>query len=152
MNDKPKILKLTEHLKQDSEPIKVLVPPRKKWGENGMIVFFEGMQNIVDDRELTGRHLRALIFLMSQATFENFITISQTKAAKRLGISRSNMNGIFKDLEKKDLIYRCNPIGNTNIYKLSSTLGWRGKLSNLSKERKKTKEEISKENFGDSFG
>jgi DNA-binding IclR family transcriptional regulator len=79
--------------------------------------------------DLTGREYRVLAYFMAELDFENFIRVSQTEVAERLGIDRANVSRAVKRFVELDIIHK-GPRGPQGwTYQLDPSLGWKGRAS-----------------------
>jgi len=85
---------------------------------------------------LTGREWDVLAMLMHQLQYENTVHAETTRIAKALGISVSNASDCIRALIAKGFfIDTGEKIGRTRILALASTIGYKGDLKKLHRER-----------------
>lgn len=106
-----------------------------------MIASTEGLQRIATDlgKEMHGRDFRVLFYLLSAATFGNFIVPSQSEVARALGIDQSDVNRSFKRLRDLGII-GLDPVsrkvrGAPKRWHLANSLFWKGSAYSLSEAR-----------------
>jgi hypothetical protein len=116
----------------------VYIPyPKPKITANRWIMTFQdSLKLIATDKDMTGQTLKVMLLLMSDLEFENYITIKQVAIAKELGIHKVDVSKAMKLLVEKGIILKVKE-GSTTGYKLNPNYGWKGKASNMQKERER---------------
>ena len=113
----------------------VWVNGKVKWHEDWFMGIQESFFNVAADRDLNGETLRVWMYMLSRMGFENWVTFPQRDICESLGIQKSHVSRSIKKLTDKGLILKGPKLGRTTAYKLNSHYAWKGKTSNLSKDR-----------------
>ena len=98
--------------------------------------FFMGMQDGFENlakEKLKSEELNVFLFLLSRVDFENIIRVSPNEICEALKMRRGNVSRAMRKLKEKHLI----DVGEFHSFKLSSEIGWKGKVQNLRKEQAK---------------
>ncbi|MCK5728325.1 MAG: replication/maintenance protein RepL [Methylococcales bacterium] len=122
--------------KKDGYFVYIAYPKPKITGNRWMMTFQDSLAIIAEDKDLTGQTLRVFMLSISELEFENYITIKQVDMAKRLSMHKTDVSKSMRILVDKGIILKVKE-GTTSAYKLNPTYGWKGKVSNLEKERKR---------------
>lgn len=96
----------------------------------------EALEILASDKDLKGETYRVLLFLLSRLDFENWIQITQTEIAEKLGMHKQDVNKAIKLLEKKEIVLKGKKIGRSYAFRLNPYFGWKGKVKNLDNYRK----------------
>lgn len=115
--------------------VPVWVQAKVRWREDFVMTFQDAVLQISEDRDMTQQMLRVWLHMLARISFENWVTIPQIEMAKRLGMQKADVSRAIKSLIEKGLVLRGPKIGRTSAYKLNSHYAWKGKTSNLSKDR-----------------
>lgn len=83
------------------------------------------------DKELAGRPLRVLLYLLSRLDFENYIQVPQATIAEALELHKSDVTRAIQTLEAKGILLRGPKVGRSYAWRLNPTYGWKGKARNL---------------------
>ena len=116
-------------------------PYRKGWVMNSQ----EAMISVAKDKDIKGETHRVLWFIGGILDFENWIQLSATEIAKELGMHRPDVSKAIKVLETKEIILRGPKVGRFYAFMLNPEFGWKGKVKNLDKYRKKQDDKWLKE-------
>lgn len=110
----------------------VLVPKKKpNFGGFVMVWQAEALERLAMDKELTLSTHRVLWGIISRLDYENYIQLDQTKLGSELGLAREVVNRQLKLLVTKGILEK----GPHRTFRLCDRIGWRGKATNLAKER-----------------
>jgi hypothetical protein len=113
----------------------IAVPRRSKI--NGWFMAFqEAFEALSKDRELWGTPRAVLDYLLSRLDFDNFILVQQSEVAAALGIGRDQVSRSTAKLVEKGVLLKGPKAGRTCAYKLNSSYGWKGRVTNLNQERR----------------
>lgn len=104
----------------------------------------EALEELAEDKDLTGEALRIFLLLSARLDFENWIQISQKEIAEKLGLKKQNVSRSMKMLESKGIVLRATSTGKTNAYRLNPHYGWKGKVKNLDEWREQQRIDDSK--------
>jgi DNA-binding MarR family transcriptional regulator len=114
------------------EGVLVLVPKKKpNFGGFVMVWQAEALERLAMDKDLTLSTHRVLWGIISRLDYENYIQLDQTKLAGELGLAREVVNRQLKLLVEKGILEK----GPHRTFRLCDRIGWRGKTTNLAKER-----------------
>lgn len=116
-------------------------PYGKGWIMNSQ----EALEELAEDKELTGETLRIFLLLSARLDFENWIQISQKEIAEKLGMKKQNVSRSMKILESKSIILKIEASGRSNAYRLNPHYGWKGKVRNLDDWREQQRTEESRQ-------
>lgn len=109
----------------------------------GWCMVFQGsLEELAKDRELWGQPMAVLLYLVSKMDFENGIFIQQVDIAKALDIDKHQTCKAIKKLVDKNIIVKAQKVGNVSSYSLNDYYGWKGKVSNMQKARRKKSEAL----------
>jgi hypothetical protein len=114
----------------------VAIPSRQKIKEDWFMAFQDAFKELSKDRELWGRPIAVLHFLMSKLSFENFIAVEQKEICEELDLLKPHVSEAMKKLCEKGIVEKGPRVGNTRSYKLNPFYGWKGRVKNLQDERK----------------
>ena len=114
----------------------VYLPYRPKHTERFFMAFQDGLMKIAEDDELTGADFRVLLHLFGQLDFENYLHISQKDIAEALGVQKQHISRSMRLLIAKGIVVDGPKVGRIKTYRLSSNLGWKGRVTNLEKQRR----------------
>lgn len=133
-------MKVNQMKKNDLTDVKgkkyhVLIPVAKKYRRDWVSMFLDSLDVIAIDRGLTGYDMRVFLLLLSQLAFENYVTVPQSKIAKRLGIDKADVSKSMAKLVQKEIIFEGNKLGNIKTYRLNPNIGWRGDVVKFEQER-----------------
>lgn len=115
----------------------VTVQSRPKFKEAFMLVFQKGLEALAKDRALRGESIRVMFALMSRLDYENFIHVSHADIARDLATQRSNVSRSIAQLLERGVLIPGPKVGNVATYRLSDTLGWKGRVRSFQEERKR---------------
>lgn len=115
--------------------VPVWVNAKVRWREDWFMGFQQAFALVAADKDITGETLRVWLFLLSQIGFENWVSIPQKKIGDALNLQKTNVSRSIKTLLNKGLLLEGPKMGRTTAYKLNSKYAWKGKVTNLSKER-----------------
>lgn len=115
----------------------VYIPQRARIKEGWVMTFQDGLVKLAQDRSLTQQQWRVLAFLMGKLDFENFIHLPQTAIAEALEMHKTHVSTAISELVKKHILVRGPKVGRVGTLRLSSTLGWKGRVRSLQEERRK---------------
>ena len=116
------------------------------YGKGWIVSSQEALEELAEDRDLTGETLRIFLLLSARLDFENWIQISQKEIADRLSMKKQNVSRSIKMLESKGIILKAKANGKNNAYRLNPHYGWKGKVKNLTEWREQQKVEESRQN------
>ncbi len=116
--------------------------PRKVKLTGWSMLFQDAFIELAKEKELWGQPMAVFHFLLGKMDFENRILVQQVEIAEALDIPPSRVSEAMKKLADKGVIIRDQKIGRTWIYTLNDHYGWKGKVSNLRKERRKKSEAL----------
>lgn len=85
---------------------------------------------------LRGGVLSVLLYLISVLQYNNYILVNQSRVAEALGMSKSQVCGIFKTLIEKGLITKKITRTLSGSYVLNPLVAWRGSYDSLIKASK----------------
>jgi hypothetical protein len=114
----------------------VLIPVAKKYRRDWVSMFLDSLEVIAIDKGLSGYDMRVFLLLLSQLAFENYVTVPQSKIAKKLGIDKADVSRSMAKLVEKDIIFEGDKLGNIKTYRLNPNIGWRGDVVKFEQERK----------------
>lgn len=115
----------------------ISVQQRSKFKEAFMLVFQKGLERLALDKQLRGESLRVLFALMSKLDYENFIHVSQQEIADLIDVKRSAAARGIAQLLARGVLIAGPKVGNMSTYRLSDTLGWKGRVASLQDARHK---------------
>jgi DNA-binding transcriptional ArsR family regulator len=113
----------------------ISVQQRAKFKEPFMLVFQKGLEALAKDRTLRGESTRVLFALMGRLDYENFIHVSHAEVARHLGVERSNVSRAIAQLLERGVLIAGPKVGNVSTYRLSDTLGWKGRVKAFQESR-----------------
>lgn len=113
----------------------LVLVPRKKPNFGGFVMVWqaEALERLAMDKDFTLSTHRVLWGIISRLDYENYIQLDQTKMAGELGLAREVVNRQLKLLVEKGVLQK----GPHRTFRLCDRIGWRGKTTNLVKERAK---------------
>lgn len=112
----------------------VLVPKKKpNFGSFVMVWQAEALERLAMDKDLTLSTHRVLWGIISRLDYENYIQLDQTKLAGELSLRREVVNRQLRLLVDKGILEK----GPHRTFRLCDRIGWKGKATNLAKERVK---------------
>ncbi len=111
-------------------------PYAKGWVMNSQ----EAMVILAKDKDIKGETHRVLWFIGGILDFENWVQISITEIAKELGMHQPDVSKAMKVLETKEIIIRGPKVGRSYAFMLNPDFGWKGKVKNLDKYRRRKEE------------
>jgi DNA-binding transcriptional ArsR family regulator len=117
------------------EGIPVWVNAKVRWREDWFMGFQQAFIKVSEDRDMNLDMTRVWLNLLGRISFENWITVPQKEMALALGMKPSNLSRAIRKLVEKGLIIKGPKMGRTSAYKLNSKYAWKGKVTNLSKDR-----------------
>lgn len=120
-----------------NDGVLVYMPRRTQIKEGWFMAFQDPLMAIAKDNTITKHDFRVLIYFMSRIDFENYIHVSQAEASRALTIAPSHVSAAVARLTSKGYLVRGPKSGRSATFKLSNSLGWKGKAKNLSRERTK---------------
>ena len=94
-----------------------------------MLVFQKGLEALATDRALRGESIRVLFALMSRLDYENFLHVSHADLAKEFGLHRSAVSRSIAQLLERGVLIEGPRVANVATYRLSDTLGWKGRAA-----------------------
>ena len=111
-----------------------VIPYRQKIakGECWFMGFQEMFETLALDKELTGQDRQVLLYLFSQCDFENWIKLSQSYIAKKIGIHQPNVAKSIRKLVNKNYI-RIDKTEGVNAYQINPELIWKGTVEQRNK-------------------
>jgi DNA-binding MarR family transcriptional regulator len=115
----------------------VSVQQRVKFKEAFVLVFQKGLEELATDRSLRGESIRVLFALMSRLDYENFIHLSAADVARQLGMQRANVSRAIGQLLERGVLIAGPKVGTVGTYRLSDTLGWKGRARSHAEQRKR---------------
>lgn len=86
---------------------------------------------LATDKELAGRPLRVLLYLLARLDFENYIQVPQADISRALELHKSDVTRAVQLLEERGIIIRGPKVGRSYAWRLNPTYGWKGKVRNL---------------------
>ena len=112
--------------------------PRLKVKEKYMLLFQKALQDLATDRQLRGESLRVLLALLGRLDFENYLNISQRELADELRVRQPSIARAMRQLRERGIVLE-GPAseGNRRTYRLSSSLGWKGRVRSLEEARRR---------------
>jgi len=114
-------------------------PYSKGWIMNSQ----EALEEIAQDKEITGRIHRVLWLLIANLDFENWIQLSQRDISEKLEMKKQDVSSAIKILEKKRIILRGPKSGRSYSFRLNPNFAWKGDVKYLDEyRRQKEKERI----------
>jgi DNA-binding MarR family transcriptional regulator len=93
---------------------------------------------IAKDKELAGRPMRVLIYLLARLDFENYIQVPQAEIVHALELHHSDVSRSISLLENKGILIRGPKTGRSFTFRLNPTYGWKGKAKNASDAQRET--------------
>ena len=90
----------------------------------------------VSKLKLRGSVLTVLLYLISVLQYENYILVNQARVATELGLTKSQVCGIFKTLLARGIISRKVNRTLAGAYILNPKIAWRGSFDSLIKASK----------------
>ena len=117
------------------EGVPVWVKAKVKWHEDFFMGFQQAFASIARDKDMNHDMTRVWLELLGRISFENWVTVPQIEIASSLTMQKSHVSRAIKRLIEKGILLRGPKIGRTSAYKLNSHCAWKGKTSNLSKDR-----------------
>lgn len=121
---------------KDGYFVYVAYPKPKITGNRWIMTFQDSLEIIATDKDMTGQTLKVMLLLMGNLEFENYITIRQVAIAKKLEIDKADVSKAMRLLVEKGIILKIKE-GTTTGYKLNPHYGWKGKASNMQKEKER---------------
>ena len=118
--------------------VPVWVGAKVKWKEDWFMGFQQAFLDVSEDKDMNFDMTRVWLNLLGRISFENWVTVPQKEMAISLQMKPSNVSRAITKLINKGLILKGPKIGRTSAYKLNSKYAWKGKVTNLSKERTAT--------------
>jgi DNA-binding MarR family transcriptional regulator len=106
-------------------------------GEEWLVMFQHPLQVLAEDPDLTLHHHRVFAYMLSQMDGKNFIRISQSDIAKNLNIQRPHISAAIKLLVEKEIFIKGPKVGTSWTYVLNANYGYKGRLRDVPKERKR---------------
>lgn len=103
--------------------------------------FFMAMQDgleYVAKAKLKGEALNVLMLLMSRMDFENAIVMSQKEIGDILTMKAPNVSRAIKALKEAGIVDAAKAAAHP--LRLSSDIGWKGRVSSLREQQRKTEE------------
>lgn len=121
---------------KDGYFVYIAYPKPKIIGNRWIMTFQDSLEIIATDKDLTGQTLKVMLLLMGNLEFENYIKVRQTDVAKKLEMHKTDVSKAMRVLVGKGIILKVKE-GTTTGYKLNPHYGWKGKVSNMEKERER---------------
>jgi predicted transcriptional regulator len=122
--------------KKEGYFVYIAYPKPKIKGNRWMMTFQDSLAVIAKDKDLNGQTMRVLMLVLSALDFENYINIKQVEIAKELDMQKTHVSTAMRRLVEKGIILKVKE-GSTTGYKLNPNYGWKGKASNMQKERER---------------
>jgi len=119
-----------------SDRILVVIQQRRKHKERFVMMWDDSLRAIGMDKDLRGRPMAVLVFIMGSLDFENYVAITQADLARELDIAPPNVSTAFKLLVEKGILQEGPRTGRTRSYRLNSHYGWKGTPISLDKRRR----------------
>lgn len=113
----------------------VYFPQRPKTKDPFHMSFEKGNDQLADLETLTATDYRVLHHLLARLDYENFINVTHAAIAQRLRLQRPNVSRAIKHLVEHGIIIKGPQVGRTTTYRLSTTIGWKGRVKNLNEYR-----------------
>lgn len=85
---------------------------------------------IAKDKELAGRPMRVLVYLLARLDFENYIQVPQAEIAEALELYKPDVSKAVSLLETKEILIRGPKVGRSFAFRLNPAYGWKGKTKN----------------------
>lgn len=101
-------------------------------GLDRMTLLLDSLEQIALDEKLTNSDRKVLLFLISQAGFENIISISQLVMAERLKMDKADISRAVKRLQEGHYLL-VKKVGRQMYYTFNPEHGWKGKSSQWGK-------------------
>lgn len=110
------------------------VSPIKVFKEMDYVRFFcEGLNQIIQDRELNLTDIRVLLYLYSIMEYENTLFKSQSEIGKGLGIVRQEVSKSMSKLVAKDYLKIVGKVARQNVYSINPKIAFKSRAINYSK-------------------
>jgi len=119
-----------------NDRILVVIQQRRKHKERFVMMWDDSLRAIGMDKDLRGRPMAVLIYIMGSLDFENYVAITQADLSRALDIAPPNVSTAFKLLVQKGILQEGPPTGRTHSYRLNSHYGWKGTPISLDKRRR----------------
>ena len=123
----------TGEIFEDGVP--VWVKAKIRWKEDWIMGFQEAFLRISEDKDMTHQMTRVWLNLLGRLGFENWVAIPQVEVCESLSMKKSDVSRAIKKLCDKGILLRGPKLGRTTALKINSRYAWKGKVSNLEKDR-----------------
>lgn len=104
---------------------------RSPYGQRWYMQSQDAVLALATDKELAGRPLRVLLYLLARLDFENYIQVPQADISRALELHKSDVTRAVQLLEERGIIIRGPKVGRSYAWRLNPTYGWKGKARNL---------------------
>lgn len=111
-------------------PVWVGAKPISIYGHRWFQMSQDPLLQIAKDKELAGRPMRVLVYLLARLDFENYIQVPQAEIAEELELHRTSVSSVISLLEKKGILIRGPKVGRSFAFRLNPAYGWKGKTKN----------------------
>lgn len=111
-------------------PVWIGAKPISIYGHRWFQVSQDPLLQIAQDKELAGRPMRVLVYLLARLDFENYIQVPQAEIVKALDIEKANVSRAISLLESKGILIRGLKVGRSFAFRLNPAYGWKGKTKN----------------------
>ena len=113
-------------------------PKYNPYPEGGF--YFQSQQFMLDlalnpDFNLSKEEIRILFYCLGKMDYENYLLFSQVSVAEELGMKKQQVNRGINKLIEKGFMDKIEKIGLCYVYKVNIEFSWKGKTTNLMKER-----------------
>lgn len=81
---------------------------------------------LAKDKELRGRPMAVLTYLLAVLDFENFVQVPQSEIAAELDIGRSHVSEAISLIESKGILLRGPKVGRSSSWRLNPHYGFKG--------------------------
>ena len=114
----------------------VYVPHRPRFREAFVMLWQDALKRLAEEGELGSQHWRVLIYLMGKLDYENYIHVSQADIARGIRMDRGDVSRVMADFVKRGLLVQGPRVGRSYTYRMSSSLGWKGRVKTLQEQRR----------------
>lgn len=111
-------------------PVWVGAKPISIYGHRWFQMSQDPLLQIAMDRELAGRPMRVLFYLLVRLDFENYIRVPQAEIVEALKLHHSDVSRSISLLERKGILIRGPKVGRSLAFRLNPACGWKGKTKN----------------------
>lgn len=105
----------------------VIFPKRKNGFQvGGWVAMSQAALEAVVRANMGDQVNRTFLIIISVLDFENFVSISQSEIAKKLGMRPPHVSAAFKRLVDEGVLIPGPKVGRSGTYRLNPSYGWKG--------------------------